>query len=260
MQTNLHKEEMTRSVPLNETFQASPMMVKSEPRSIRHRSEAERLILRRGWLADQPAELQRAVLSRARLIEHGTGEFLHHVGDEPGGIHGIVSGAVGIHVPLAGGELLLAHVATCGTWFGYGPLLRSGRRSLTISVIEEASLFSLALSDAQSIARQSPEFQRSILTIGEYGMDIAVATIACLLLRRPDQRIAATLVRLDATDPDATGILRVTQSMLGEMANVDRRLVNRILRSMAESGAVAVAYRQITVLNRAMLTAIAQSA
>ncbi len=234
-------------------------MIAHNSRGPRNRSEAERLVLRRGWLADQTDDLQKAVFSQARLISRGPGQLLHQAGDEPGGIYGIVSGTIGVQVPIAGGDAQLAHVMSCGTWFGYGPLLRPSQRSLTFSVIEEASLFYLYLSEARSIAGQSPEFQRAILTIGEYGMDIAIATIACLLFRRPDQRIAATLMRLAAADPDSKGLVRVTQSMLGEMANVDRRLVNQVLRRMAEMGAVARSYGQVAILDQAALAAFTRS-
>ncbi len=231
--------------------------------SLLPRSEAEQRVLARGWLADQLPGLQTAILARARTAKYRSGQFLHHAGDGPGGIHGIVRGAIGAHVPTPGGDLVLATVLYPGVWFGYGPLVRDQKRSLSFSVIEDAELFFVSLVEMQAIGRLSPEFQRGILAMTEYGMDVALASLACLLLRRPEQRIAATLQRLAAGRPPFGGEtaepLRITQSQLGEMANVDRRLVNRVLKRIASTGAVAPTYGQIAILDHDALAAIAQT-
>ncbi len=134
-------------------------------------------------------------------------------------------GGVGIHLPSDAGETVLAHVARCGVWFGYGPLVRGRERTLSFSLIEPSLLIHLPLAHAQEIGASSPAHQRAILSVTEYGMDTAVRVIETLLIRQPDRRIAATLLRVAAPDEreGGTTILRLTQSQLGEMANADRK-------------------------------------
>jgi CRP/FNR family cyclic AMP-dependent transcriptional regulator len=227
------------------------------------RSDAERRILRHGWIADQPKEVSVAVLKIARLVFYPAGDFVFHADDSAGGMHGVVTGGVGIHIPAAGGESVLAHVARCGVWFGYGPFLRGRRRSLTFSLTEPSWLTHVPLSGIQKIARRSLMHQHALLSVSEYGMDVATKVIETLLIRDSDCRIAATLLRVappreddeSAPHPD----ILLTQAKLGEMANLDRQIVNRILRQMEAKGWVQVSYGRIRIVDPTALEAFAQS-
>jgi CRP/FNR family transcriptional regulator, cyclic AMP receptor protein len=227
------------------------------------RDEAERRILRRGWLADQPGAIQAEILHVARLVYQPTGNVLFHAGDVEGGICGLVSGGVGIHLPVESGEAVLVHIGRSGTWFGYGPFVRGQRRTLSFSLIEPSWLLHLPLAGLQSIANRSPAHQRGLLSLSEYGMDVAMRVIDTLLIRNADRRIAATILRAlrssdeeeYCTPPD----LRLTQSQLGEMANADRQVVNRALKRMEIKGWLKVSYGGIDVTNLRGLQAYVRS-
>lgn len=228
------------------------------------RATAERRILLRGWLSEQPEEARAAILQRARLVKHDAGDFVFHAGDEAGGICGVVSGGIGIYLPTDSGELRLAHVGRSGVWFGYGPLIRGRRRSLSFSPTEATWLLQVPLPALQEIAATSTVHQRAILSIGEYGMDTAIAVIENLLIQNNARRIAATLLRVapaleprEGTKPDEVFL---TQSQLGEMASVGRQVVNRELQRLEAKGWVSVSYSRIKMLNRDALAAFAQGA
>ena len=193
------------------------------------RAEAERRILQGGWLADQAEDVRRAVLKVARLILFPAGEFVFHAGDREGGLYGIVTGGVAIHLPSDAGETVLAHVIRRGVWFGYGPLIRGRDRSLSFSLVEPSLLFHVPLASAQEIAGRSPLHQRAILSVSEYGMDVATRVIQTLLIRNTDRRVAATLLRVAPfreNGSNSTEIL-LTQSQLGEMANAAKEATTR---------------------------------
>ncbi len=80
-------------------------------------------------------------------------EFLFHAGDGPGGIDGVVSGGIGIHLPANNDETTLVHIGRAGLWFGYGPLLRGGERSPTFSVMEPSGLLHVTLPALAEFAR-----------------------------------------------------------------------------------------------------------
>ncbi len=217
------------------------------------RDEAERRILRRGWLADQSSALQSEILQIARLVHQPAGNFLFHAGDVEGGICGLISGGVGIFLPAESGETVLVHVGRSGTWFGYGPFVRGQRRTLTFSVIEPSWLLYLPLASLQSVANRSPAHQRSLMSLSEYGMDIAIKVVDTLLVRNADLRIAATILRTlrpnDEGEYCAPPDLRLTQAQLGEMANAERQVVNRALKRMEKKGWLKVTYGGIDVTN-----------
>lgn len=229
-------------------------MTADERRSI-DRAEAERRILARGWLADQSDDLRRTFLKAARLVPYPAGEFVFHAGDSEGGLYGVVSGGVGVHLPSETGETFLAHVLRSGAWFGYGPLVRGRGRSLSFSLIEPTLLFHLPLASAQEIAGRSLLHQRAVLSVGEYGMDVAMRVIETLLIRKSDRRIAATLLRVAPLQEEnpAECEIQLTQAQLGEMANADRQVVNRVLKQFEAEGWLHVSYSRIRITDAAAI-------
>lgn len=228
------------------------------------RVTAERRILLRGWLSEQPADVRFAILQRAKLVKHDAGDFVFHAGDEAGGICGVVAGGIGIYLPTGADDLRLAHIGRCGVWFGYGPLVRGRRRSLSFSPTEPTWLLHVPLLALQEIAGLSPAHQRAILSVSEYGMDEAIVIIENLMTPNHARRIAATLLRVAEVPEDGRGNEPVdvilTQSQLGELACVGRQVVNRELQRLANTGIVAVSYSRIKVLSRGALAAFAQGA
>lgn len=220
------------------------------------REEAKKRILGRGWLADQSPDLKAAVMRHARLISVSEGDSPFHSGDEPGGIYGIVSGGVSMWIAGRSAENRLGHIGRCGTWFGYGPLVRGGPRSLllSISVSEPGWLFGVSLSRLQEIASISPEHQRALLSISDYGLEIALHTIETLMIRNSERRIAATLLRIAPHVEDvpkgAPDEILLTQAQLGEMANAERKVVNRALSRMEREGWLVVSYGRIRLVDR----------
>lgn len=220
------------------------------------RTEAEQLILQGGWLAAQSAPFQTLILRKARLIAFQVGSFVYHLGDEVGGIYGIVEGGVGIHVPQPNAETTLAHIARRGVWFGHGPLITRRNRVLEFSIIEPTLLFHVPLAALDEIGAADPANPRALYAVSEFGMDIAIATIATLQIRNVERRIAATLLRI-APPGEVPVDLFVTQSQLGEMANVARDVVNRVLADFEKKGLVRVAYKKVSLLDTARLRALA---
>jgi CRP/FNR family transcriptional regulator, cyclic AMP receptor protein len=215
--------------------------------SVIDRATAEHWVLRAGWLADQPEDVRNSVLKHARIVDYQAGEFIFHAGDAEGGIYGVITGGVGVHLPSNEGIPVLAHILRCGEWFGYGPLVRGRKRSLSFSLIEP------------SIAQGSLAHQRAIMSISEYGMDVATKVIETLLIRSTDGRIAATLLRV-ARSFDEGGrstMVVLTQSQLGEMANAERQVVNRALKRLEGKGILRVSYGRIEIVDKAALQKVA---
>ena len=187
---------------------------------------------------------------------------MFHAGDETGGICGLVSGGIGIYLPSESGDLRLAHIGRSGVWFGYGPLIRGRRRSLTFSPTEATWLLQVPLPALQEIAGASLVQQRAILSIGEYGMDTAIAVIDNLLIQNNARRIAATLLRVapvpEPWDSSREVEINITQSQLGEMATVGRQVVNRELQRLEAKRWLSVSYSRIKILNRDALAGFAR--
>jgi CRP-like cAMP-binding protein len=226
------------------------------------RADAERRILQRGWLAEQMEDTRAAVLRSARLMKLAAGESIFHAGDEKGGICGVVTGGVGIYLPTGNGDFRLAHVGRCGVWFGYGPLIRGRRRSLSFSPTEPSLLMHVPLPALEEIAGKSLAQQRAIMSVAEYGMDTAIIIIENLLTRNHARRIAGTLLRVmpAPAEVDRGGSLEISlsQTQIGEMASVGRQVVNRELQRMEARGWLTVSYNRITIIDHGALAAFVQ--
>jgi CRP/FNR family transcriptional regulator, cyclic AMP receptor protein len=70
------------------------------------------VVVREGWLSQTPASFQRAVLDRCLLERFETGTPIYSIGDEPGGMYGIVSGSLAISVAPREMGPYTAHFAT----------------------------------------------------------------------------------------------------------------------------------------------------
>lgn len=87
--------------------------------------------------------------------------------------------------------------------------------------------------------------------LAEYG-DMSAVIAADLLIRRSDQRLAATLLRFAGLrDPrkEATGhnSVPVTQAELADASNLSRNAAGTILRDMQASGWIEIEYRTIVL-------------
>jgi CRP-like cAMP-binding protein len=221
----------------------------------------EELFARRGWLSGQSADFRALVISHAQLQPYDRGETIYRDGDEPGGIFGVISGGIGIQT----GPPFLAprhvHVQRAGDWFGVGPMLRDGGRSLGMVATEPSRVLAVALASLRAISRQDSENLRRIGQIGSIGTDLAAGIISELLIPDSTRRVGAVLLRvtaaLDGVEPDDPRGFLVGQSMLAEMANVSRSVVNAALGRFRAAGWVAQGYSRVRVLDARALAGFA---
>ncbi|WP_170985014.1 Crp/Fnr family transcriptional regulator [Roseomonas sp. AR75] len=215
------------------------------------RAAAERIATQGGWLAHQPAAFRTALLAAARLEAFEVGSYTFHVGDALGGIYGLVAGGFAVHVATRAAGPDLATILRPPVWFGQGPLMTRRPRVLSFRATEPSFAFHVPLAALEAVSRALPEAARALGAMSVFGMDVAIHTVSDLLIREPDRRIAATLLRVtaapDGLRADDQAGFRLTQAELGEMANASRHLVNRTLGAFAARGWVKVGYGRIAV-------------
>ncbi|MDE2380546.1 Crp/Fnr family transcriptional regulator, partial [Bradyrhizobium sp.] len=195
------------------------------------------------------------------IVEFEPDEFVWHVGDQAGGVFGIVEGAVGVLVPAEEAGLRLAHIMRTGAWFGYGPLFTGGQRTLTFRTTEPSIVMKIELARLNDVGRADLAFTRIMATLGVQTATIAIRIIHDLLIPRTDRRIAATLLRVADVHQKSRSPrmreIRLNQAELAEMANTSRHSVNRTLRLFQENGWIGVTYRHVQILNSAVLSKFA---
>lgn len=221
---------------------------------------AKEFLKNTGWLSGEPEWLRDALLASARVSAWKAGELIFMVGDEPGGIYGIVDGGVGTLVPSGGSEMVLCHVLRPGSWFGFGPLFVGGRRHLTFRTVEPTRIALVSLSDLNAIGARNPELYRRLGGLSEASfLNMAIRVVGDLLIPSGERRIAAVLARIavcrQSGQEGALWPIRLSQSMIGQMANCSRDRVNQALRKFARAGWITADYKSITVNDLAALEA-----
>lgn len=222
------------------------------------RSRAEIAVKSVGWLAHQAKPFQDAWLARATIVSFAARDYVFHTGDDLGGVYGVVTGGIGIYAAGRDGAVALGHVLRAGHWFGHGPAMTRRSRTLTFRATEPSTAFFVPLAALNEIVARNVEFMRSFGAMLEFGDDDAISIVSDLLIRRSDQRIAATLLRVTGAEegikpPDPEGYF-LTQAELAEMANVSRDVMNRTLARFKAAGWVSLTYNRIAIVDATALS------
>jgi len=222
--------------------------------------QLERVFSTRGWLSRQPQPFRTRFISLGRLIALERGAPVFHMGDGSGGVYGIVSGAIEVLGGTSRQLPVLAHIERAGDWFGHGPVLRGGPRTLTFVAAEPSTLLQVPLDRLRPQLQNDPDFAARLAQMADASTETVIGVARDLLIRDSAKRLAAVLLRVTAAGevpPDNEQGYALTQAQLGEMANISRHHVNRILGMMRRAGWIDARYNRIRLLDVAALKAFA---
>jgi CRP/FNR family cyclic AMP-dependent transcriptional regulator len=222
--------------------------------------ELEAVFSRRGWLSCQPQPFRKRFTGLGRLMALERGATVFHRGDDSGGVFGIVSGAVTVMGGTPWQLPAMAHVMRAGEWFGHGPVLRGGARTLTFIAAEPTTLLQVPLDRLRPQLQSDPDFAARLAQMADASTETVVWAARDLLIRDSARRLAAVLLRVTAmgeVPPGDGDGYALTQAELGEMANISRHHVNRILATMRRAGWIDARYNRIRLLDVAALKTFA---
>lgn len=210
-----------------------------------------------GWLEHASPELRAEVARRGDLIKMREACTLYRAEDPTGGIYGVVSGRLDMHLPLWGADCSLAHVCGPGWWVGDLAAISGEPRRFEVSVQRGTRLTRLSRAEIGRICNLFPEMHQCLLAMMTYNMRVLIDTVEGFGFSEPTRRIAACLLRLDRTGPAWQGRLPITQGELAIIAKLSRRRTNAALNDLEADGALRLRYGQIEVCNRRSLRALA---
>lgn len=222
--------------------------------------QLERVFATRGWLSHQPQPFRSRFVRLGRLVALERGAPVFRMGDGSGGVFGIVSGAIAVLGGTSRQLPVLAHIERAGDWFGHGPALRGGNRSLTFIAAEPSTLLQVPLERIRAQLQGNPDFAARLAQMADASTETVIGVARDLLIRDAARRLAAVLLRVTAAGdvpPESEQGYALTQAQLGEMANISRHHVNRTLGMMRRAGWIDSRYNRIRLLDVAALKAFA---
>jgi CRP-like cAMP-binding protein len=230
------------------------------------RSEIQEILVSRGWLAEIDPALATAVVQAGRPMSLRKGELLYTPEDNPGGMFGVISGGMLMATLGRDGLPLPGHIARRCHWFGYGSVLEKQRRSMIMSANEPTVLLHVALAELERLRAEFPAATRAYGKLATLGEALYLATVADLLIRDTDRRLAGVLLRVSGAEPppyhpgyrpgaeelarwsDPTGV-PLTQTLLGELANASPHTVARFVDRASRAGLIDWRYGRVRILD-----------
>lgn len=210
------------------------------------KAKAEQIVSSAGWLSHQPAAFRAEVLRRSILLKFEPDEAVYRVGDELGGIYGLVSGTVAIRIAPSMAMPLLVHLGAPGWWTGEGCFISRQVRRLEMRAVNEIWMLHLPLDAMDQMAAKMSEATLCFSNILMMNVDVLIRIVHDLQKPEAAKRIASVLQRAGSIG-DRT--IPVSQVELGAMANASRKQVNAALQRFEKAGWVSHSYRSIKIID-----------
>jgi CRP-like cAMP-binding protein len=201
-----------------------------------------------GWLSRQPEDFRTEVLKRSIFRSYDAGKVLFDIGDEAGGVFGLVDGVLEMQLPNGH----LGTIATPGLWFGEGSALRRDKRVLAVVAKSEVALFYLPLQEFEHLITNA-SYCRSFMLLTYEHLEDAIRVVASLTTNDVLARVSARLLSLSLADDRGGRELAVTQSDLASMCRLSRQSVSSALRQLIDDGAIVSRYGKVAVTDNEKL-------
>jgi CRP-like cAMP-binding protein len=217
-----------------------------------NREAAAKRMATMGWLSRQPEDFRTEVLKRSIYLCHDAGKVLFDIGDDAGGVYGLVDGVLEMQLPNGH----LGTIATPGLWFGEGSALRRDKRVLAVVAKSPVAIFYLPLHEFEHLVTNA-SYCRSFMLLTYEHVEDAIRVIASLTTNDVLTRVSARLLSLSLADHGGGRELSVTQSDIASMCRLSRQSVNSALRRLIEEGAIVSQYGKLSVTDTEKLRRLA---
>lgn len=186
------------------------------------------------------------------------GEMIFFEGTAAKGFYVIAQGRVKIYKSAPDGREAILHVFGPGEPFGEVAVFQGGTYPAHAVTVEKSRLLFLPREGLVSRISSDPALSLNMLAALSSRLRQFANKIEALTLKETPQRLAAYLVTAsELKDGADTFTLDIAKGLLAGMLGTARETLSRALTKMAEEGMVRVEGRQITILDRDALEALA---
>lgn len=212
---------------------------------------AHSLLTSRGWLAEQPASLQRAIFQRGRLRHLDSGAAIFLGGDQPDGIYAVVSGQIKLAYMLPEGREVVLWAAEPGFWFGVRDLVvpQSVRYAAAVAA-SEALIFHLPRSGFNDLVADEPAYAVNFAGIMAHNLLLALRYISEVLSQPAIVRVARLLALVcenSGPGEDGSHEIKLSHQDLAAMLSLSRVTVGKALHALETEGLISLRYGRIAV-------------
>lgn len=209
------------------------------------------LLLSRGWLAEQPASLQRAVFQRGRLRHLESGAAIFQTGDQPDGIYAVVSGQIKLAYMLPEGREVVLWAAEPGFWFGVRDLVVPQSVRYAAAVAGSAALiFHLPKNSFNDLVADDAGCAVNFAGIMAHNLLLALRYISEVLSQPATVRVArllALVCETSGTGKDGIYEVKLSHQDLAAMLSLSRVTIGKALHVLEAERLISLRYGRIAV-------------
>lgn len=216
------------------------------------------LFLTGRWFAGLPDDLQGQLLDAAAVRAVAAGEVVVARGGEPGGLYGVVDGAIRI-AGRDGGRDVFHMLIEPPSWFGELSAI-DGQPVHQASVAEvDGALVCVARPALDRLLEREPRWWQHLARLVAHRLRLALLALEDSAQAPPRIRLARRLAMLVAGYGDHTLARRTValrQEQLAQMLGLSRQTANGALKDLEARGLIKVAYGEVEILDAAGLRAL----
>jgi CRP/FNR family transcriptional regulator, cyclic AMP receptor protein len=211
------------------------------------------------WFDSLPPTEAQALLAATRPLRLRTGQCAWRQGDSVSdhgmAFFGVLSGRMKASAVHLGGNESVLTVLEPGSWIGEVPILDPHPRHYTLSAMVDSTVLGVTLDDFMAL------MQRGGFALGMARLLASRTRIVWQMLNDlgtdTPVRIARRLLMLAHGDglllPDGRVELNASKELLAQILNLSRPTLTRELQALADTGAIALHYGRIEILDETLL-------
>jgi CRP-like cAMP-binding protein len=160
----------------------------------------------------------------------------------------------------AGEQRRLIRLVSAGETFGKATALLGSPSSYDAVALADSKLIVIPSTAVMALMQREVPFARAMVTALARSNARLLGELEAATLQRSVQRLAGDLDSLaDGSTGDCTVRLPVSKTVVAARLGVKKETLSRLLRELADDGVIAVAQRNIAILDRARLAQVARS-
>lgn len=171
-------------------------------------------------------------------------------GELSGSLYLIKSGRVKVSINSENGKEVILSFLGAGEYFGEMSLFDDAPRSATVTTIEKTVLSVLSKHDFRRCITASPQIALHVIRDLIKRLRQADQKIESLASLDVYNRVLKTLLSLSSVNDRGHWVVRqkLSQQELANLVGASREMVNRILKTLSESGVIEIIDKTITIL------------
>ena len=176
------------------------------------------------------------------------------------GVFALAYGSVQLMLGGAGEQRRLIRLVSAGETFGKATALLGLPSSYDAVALADSKLIVIPSAAVMALMEREVPFARAMVTALARSNARLLGELEAATLQRSAQRLAGYLDSLaDGATGDCTVRLPVSKTVVAARLGVKKETLSRLLRELADDGVIAVAQRNIAILDRPRLLQVARA-